>query len=108
MKLNILVFGVLLCVFGITMSYANSNGIWSYPEDIRAGVFGADEGLSESDRYVFNNQVHFNRDITLENASGFSKGLFVGNEGHMISQFNNRLVLYPNRVGAGSFEIRSH
>lgn len=98
---------IFIMILSLNFTYAN-NGIWTYPEDIRAGVFGADEGLSESDRYVFNNQVHFNRDITLENASGFEKGLFVGNEGHMISQFNNRLVLYPNRLGAGSFEIRSH
>ena len=47
--------------------YANGNGIWTYPEDIRAGVFGLDENLDSSDNYTFNNIVYFNKDLVASN-----------------------------------------
>ena len=167
--------------------YADSNGIWTYSEDIRAGIFGADENLDSLDFYGFNNIVYFNVGLVASNidvngnismggtlvsgevpwarlsnhpsiiagsglvgggalstnrslslnssildgshydlrfvnragdtmtgalqlqlASGTSNNLIIGSEGHMISQNSNRLVLYPNRAGSGSFQIRSH
>ena len=190
----------ICCIFLFSSIYADSNGIWTYPEDIRSGVFGSDEALSSSDTYTFNNIVYFNsgliasnidvngniamsgtlvsgtvpwsrlsghpsidagdglsgggvlsttqtiqldsnildgsafdsrfvnrggdtmqgnlnmqnnhiqnvRSLSLPSASGSSNNLIIGSEGHMISQNSNRLVLYPNRAGSGSFQIRSH
>lgn len=44
----------------ISVSY--SNGIWTYAEDIRAGVFGEREVL-QHENFTFNNIVYFNRNI---------------------------------------------
>lgn len=90
----------MLCIFSFI--YADSNGIWTYPEDIKAGVFGARENLAETEYFTFNNEVYFNKDIELRS------NLIIGDEGHIISQNLNSLVLFPNRMGSGSFRIRSH
>ena len=67
MRLYLYLCIILIGFLSISFSYANSNGIWTYPEDIRAGVFGADENLDSSDNYTFNNIVYFNRDLVASN-----------------------------------------
>ncbi len=42
-------------------TYADSNGIWTYPCDITPGVFGEDESSNPSENYTFNNEIYFNQ-----------------------------------------------
>ncbi|MCH8519836.1 MAG: hypothetical protein LAT82_03725, partial [Nanoarchaeota archaeon] len=50
----------VVLILSVFLSFGDTNGIWTYPEDIRSGVFGADEGLTASQSYTFNNVVYFN------------------------------------------------
>ena len=51
-------------------AYADSNGVWHKSEDIRPGIFGADEGISTG--FSFINPVSFNEDV-------FYKGTLIEN-----------------------------
>jgi hypothetical protein len=52
----------LLLITIITLGYsADSNGIWHNSEDIRPGIFGADEGISTG--FSFINPVSLNEDV---------------------------------------------
>ena len=53
---------ILLVVFLLIIPFSFSNGIWTYAEDIRAGVFGERE-VGHDDNFTFDNIVYFNRNI---------------------------------------------
>lgn len=57
---------ILLVILGglsfFSLSFSDTNGIWTYPEDIKAGIFGADETIV-GDNYTFDNIVYFNKNI---------------------------------------------
>lgn len=74
----IIILTFLIILFLFSSIHSSSNGIWTYPEDIRAGVFGADETLSGSDFYAFNNSVYFNREIITQNIA--MNGVLVSGE----------------------------
>lgn len=88
-----LIFLTLIMVLLIPFSY--SNGIWTYPEDIKSGVFGAREGLGGDDNYTFNNIVYFNRNI-FANESINVTGDVIANR--FISRINSDYVLEPSKV----------
>ena len=52
---------ILTLMVGYT--YADSNGIWHEAEDVRPGVFGADENGTIGS-YIFNDTVAFNNDTS--------------------------------------------
>lgn len=58
------------------MSFSDSNGIWTYTEDIRSGVFGGDE---VGGNYTFNDIVHFNEDLIYK--STLIEDLFLNRSG---------------------------
>jgi hypothetical protein len=64
---NLFLRKILVAVFIaqtlFTLSYADTNGIWTYPEDIESGVFGADENNPANSNYTFNDIVYFNENI---------------------------------------------
>lgn len=59
---NIIIWSFLI-VFSMTSVFADSNGIWTYAEDIRAGTFGLDENNSVGSNYTFDDFVYFNKNI---------------------------------------------
>ncbi|MCH8520043.1 MAG: hypothetical protein LAT82_04790, partial [Nanoarchaeota archaeon] len=65
MKSIVIIMSLLILTFSSV--YSDTNGIWTYPEDIRSGVFGADEGLTASQSYTFNNVVYFNAGLEASN-----------------------------------------
>jgi len=95
-KFNLTKFNTLISIFLLfilsfmSLSFADSNGLWTMPENIQPGVFGGDEhnvnyGNSKPGRnddndlegggltpYVFNNPVIFNRNID------FSRNMTLG------------------------------
>ena len=84
-----LIFLLLLILF-IPFSY--SNGIWTYAEDIKAGVFGEREGLTDDDNYTFNNIVYFNRNI-FANESATVRGNIISNR--LVSFENSSFFIEP-------------
>lgn len=51
----------LLFLIPINFIYADTNGIWQIPEDLKGGIFGADEQPILN--YTFINDVYFNQNI---------------------------------------------
>jgi len=60
LKITIITLAII-SLFGLVFA-ADSNGIWHQAEDILGGVFGADEDV---DKYVFQDPVEFNDEITV-------------------------------------------
>ena len=54
---------VLLILVLTVIPFSFSNGIWTYAEDIRAGVFGLNENNPLGSNYTFNDVVYFNANI---------------------------------------------
>ena len=52
---------LFLLIFGGAV-WADSNGVWHFPEDIRPGIFGSDEGDSNSE-YTFVNPIYSNNTL---------------------------------------------
>ncbi|MCH8520254.1 MAG: hypothetical protein LAT82_05875, partial [Nanoarchaeota archaeon] len=92
---------LVLFIFSFSLSFGDNNGIWTYPEDIRAGVFGADEGLTPSQNYTFNNIVYFNvglESLNIDVANNIAMGgTLVSGEVPWARLSNHRSVL----AGAG-------
>ncbi|MCH8520091.1 MAG: hypothetical protein LAT82_05035 [Nanoarchaeota archaeon] len=86
---------IITFVTFFSLSFADTNGIWTYPEDIRAGVFGADEGLTGSDSFTFNNVVYFNANI-ISNSTIQSDVDIIGNR--FIDIQNPTFFLNPSGV----------
>lgn len=55
-------FLIVLCVGGFVFA-ADTNGVWNDAADVRAGVFGGDEGLGS---FGFVDDVEFNSNIVVE------------------------------------------
>ncbi|MCH8519625.1 MAG: hypothetical protein LAT82_02625 [Nanoarchaeota archaeon] len=88
---------LIIVVFAIlfSLSFADTNGIWTYPEDIRAGVFGADEGLTSVESFTFNNIVYFNANI-ISNSTIQSDVDIIGNR--FVDIENSSYFLNPSSV----------
>ena len=46
----------LVCM-SMTLNFADTNGVWTYPQDIKPGVFGEDESTNYSESYTFNHKI---------------------------------------------------
>ncbi len=73
------IFLLLVLVFG-SIAWADTNGVWTSAEDIRAGIFGGDEGGGD---FVFNTTVHLN-DSTYYQGEELNN-LFVNADGDTIN-----------------------
>ena len=54
---------LLVIILLSSTSFSYSNGIWTYAENIRAGVFGLNENNPLGSNYTFNDVVYFNANI---------------------------------------------
>ena len=77
-KLLITVFVMTLTFF--SLSFSDSNGIWTHAEDIKSGVFGDDEIGGD---YTFNDIVYFNEDLIYK--SELIENLFLNRSGDSMS-----------------------
>ena len=59
------ILGVLLIttIFLVGLIWADSNGIWHRAEDVRAGVFGNDEGNGD---FIFNNNLIITQNLKVK------------------------------------------
>lgn len=96
------IFGfIVVFLLSLSITFSDSNGIWTHVEDIRPGVFGGDEVGGD---YVFDNVVYFNEDLIYK--STLIEDLFINRSGDDISgtlnMQNNSIVnisiLRGNRV----------
>lgn len=78
-------FLFILILFGVTFVNADTNGVWHFAKDVRGGIFGSDDNISQY--YTFNNSLYFNvvrqygnSGIQFKNNSGINS-LFIGNDG---------------------------
>ena len=60
-KILIIVGFAVIFLFGLV--WADSNGVWHRAEDVRAGVFGGDEGAGT---YIFNNNLIINQELRVK------------------------------------------
>lgn len=94
MKKILLLF--LLLIFGIFLVNADSNGIWHNAEDVRGGVFGSDEIVTN---YTFQNDIYFEERI-------FAINFFaINNDGisFRTNDGNRRLFISDNgNIGIGN------
>ncbi|MFP4402070.1 MAG: hypothetical protein ACLFPL_02465 [Candidatus Nanoarchaeia archaeon] len=106
MNLKIVELLVLMLIFQslFSLSFADTNGVWTYSEDIRAGVFGADEGNPTGSNYTFNDMVYFNQNLVYKtqliedifvNTSGDTMSGNLDMGGNIISNIN-RLITNPS------------
>ena len=60
MKLKLLLLLIVGLYFSSSLSFSDSNGIWTYAEDIVGGEFGSDESVNN---FTFSDVVYFNEDL---------------------------------------------
>ena len=53
---------LLTLIFAVGFVWADTNGIWTQAEDVRAGVFGGDEGGGD---YIFPNNLLIEEDLVV-------------------------------------------
>ncbi|MFP4402628.1 MAG: hypothetical protein ACLFPL_05375, partial [Candidatus Nanoarchaeia archaeon] len=98
---KIFLLGVLFLVSMISI-HADTNGVWTYSEDIKAGVFGADEGNPSGSNYTFNEIVYFNQDLVYK--TQLIEDMFVNTSGDTMSgnldMDNNRITNLPSPTGS--------
>ena len=57
-KMRAILIMILISLGGVLFPlYADTNGIWTYPQDIKPGVFGEDESTNYSESYTFNHKI---------------------------------------------------
>ena len=77
---------IIFILISGTIIWADTNGIWHFPEDIRPGTFGTDEGANLSNNYTFLPDIYFNSTIILKNMPDCAIG----------TDSNNKLNCDPN------------
>lgn len=99
----VVLLGLILTSFGTIFS--DSNGIWTYPRDIKAGVFGDDESLSSTDSYTFNNKVYFNEEQILKNNVNDHPDITFRDRGLLVSEQAMILNINSDGTSTGYFQI---
>lgn len=79
MNLRILIILITGLSF-FTLSFSDTNGVWTYAEDIVGGEFGADEN---STNFTFSDVVYFNQDLIYKSTK--IEDLFVNRSGDSMS-----------------------
>ena len=71
-------FLLMIVFLGISFSYADSNGVWTYSEDIRPGIVGADESSNPSESFTFNNELIINERSTFNGVLNSNSQIGIG------------------------------
>jgi len=88
-----------------TVSFADTNGIWTYPRDIKAGVFGEDENLNSGDSFTFNNKVYFNEEQILTNNVNTNPDISFSQRGLVVADSGLILNINGDGTSTGYFQI---
>lgn len=85
MKRSLFLF--VLILLGVTFVNADTNGVWHFAKDVRGGIFGSDDNVSQY--YTFNDSLYFNvvrqygnAGIQFKNSSD-ANSLFIANNGRV-------------------------
>ncbi len=101
----------LVVVFTVTLmsftGFADSNGIWTYPRDIKAGVFGDDENLGSGDSFTFNNKVYFYEEQIFVNTVKVNPDITFRDSGLIVSEDYMILNFDGDGTSTGTFSIRT-
>ena len=63
MKFNKIAFLIIMIFISNSISFSDSNGIWTYPRDVQPGIFGEDESTNFNENFTFNHLVYFNNNL---------------------------------------------
>ena len=72
------VFTLFLLILAMSFSYADSNGVWTYSEDIVPGVVAGDESSNPTDSFTFNNELVLNQRSTFNNVINSNSQIGIG------------------------------
>lgn len=104
----------LTVLFLTAISFSYSNGIWTYAEDIRAGVFGLNENNPSGSNYTFNDRVYFNANIfarsnlTAENTLFTNRIVGIENSTYRIDLRGGRISRFSGVVAEAFFSPESN
>jgi len=101
LKISLLLNIIFVSLFVASSLWADTNGIWDFAKDVRAGTFGSDQG---GENYTFPSNLFINNNLVIKNNENVSN-LNIFSTGIVGNNLNVKIMTTTNELNTSKIVL---